>query len=51
MPNRPMPDWLPHALAIAMHKDEKRSWPWYGRLIHWLLASWRCPCCKEEKRK
>jgi len=48
MANFKMPSWFPKALAIAEHKDRKRNWPWYGRLLH-LLISWRCPCCKAAR--
>ena len=43
--------WFGPALAIAQHEDRKRSWPWYGRLQHWLFVSWRCPCCKAAKER
>jgi hypothetical protein len=30
------------------HESEKRSWPWWKRVIHRLQ---RCPICKPEKEK
>ena len=39
------------ALTIAQHEDQKRRWPWYGRLQHWLFCSWRCPACIEAKKR
>jgi hypothetical protein len=38
-------------IGIAQHEDRKRSWPWYGRLQHWLFVSWRCPACKAARAK
>lgn len=33
-------------LVAAQHQDRIRSWPWIGRVIHFVFASWRCPACK-----
>jgi hypothetical protein len=44
------PAWFRLALAIAQHEDTKRSWSRYARLGHWLLVSWRCPCCKANRK-
>jgi hypothetical protein len=46
-----MPEWLPTGLAVAMHQDQKRAWPWWKRFGHWAVVSWRCPCCMEERRR
>ena len=32
--------------TLSKHKRDKASWPWYGRVQHWLFCSWRCPACK-----
>lgn len=37
------------ALAVARHKDQKASWPWYGRLFHWAFV--RCSICKLGRKK
>ena len=39
-------DALRRLLVAAQHQDTIRSWPWIGRVVHWLFASWRCPACK-----
>jgi len=33
-------------LVWAQHEDQKRRWPWYGRLYHWLFLHWFCGACK-----
>lgn len=38
-------------LTVARHMDRKASWWWLTRLGHWALVSWRCPCCKEQRRR
>lgn len=42
-----IPKWWPTLFAVAEHQDRKQSWPWYGRLQHYLFVSFRCPCCIE----
>lgn len=44
-------EMLRRELPVARHMDQKVSWPWYGRLQHWLFVSWHCPCCIEERRR
>lgn len=41
---------MANAIAVAQHMDKKRSWPWYRKLFHFLFVSWRCPCCKAERK-
>jgi len=41
-------DWFREA-TIEEHKQKKDTWPWYGRLQHWLFCSWRCQACKAIK--
>jgi len=43
-------DWY-RGEQIEKHRKAKASWPWYGRLQHWLFCSWRCPACKVIKAK
>lgn len=51
---RPVPQWFIEAMRqveVDRHKQTRASWPWYGRLQHWLFCSWRCPACKELRRQ
>jgi hypothetical protein len=36
---------------IDQHKNQIKSWPWYGRIQHLLFISWFCPACKEIKKQ
>ncbi|KKN36058.1 hypothetical protein LCGC14_0777530 [marine sediment metagenome] len=39
------------AHSIAVHMDRKASWSWLARLGHWVIVSWWCECCKEQRRR
>ncbi len=44
-------EWFNALLIAAKHQDRIRSWPWYGRWIHYLFVSWRCPACIYWKKR
>lgn len=44
-------EWITYMVAVAQHEDQKRSWRPWQRFLHWLVASWRCPCCLAQRRK
>lgn len=46
-----LPEWFVKEASIAIHKDTMNAWPWWGRVLHRWLISWRCPCCKEIRRR
>jgi len=48
------PDWfvkMGPLLGAAQHQDRINTWPWWARLGHWLLFSWRCPACRYWKER
>lgn len=45
------PLWPGKNRVVAQHQDEKRGWALLHLFCHWLLLSWWCPCCVEERKQ